>query len=58
MILDELGHIPEVGEVVEWKQFRFEVLDMDGARIDKVLTTIEENEYEDDDISDNKNDNN
>ena len=59
LILDELGHIPEVGEVVEWKQFRFEVLDMDGARIDKVLTTIEENEYEDDDnISDNKNDNN
>ncbi len=59
LILDELGHIPEVGEVVEWKQFRFEVLDMDGARIDKVLTTIEENEYDDDDnISDNKNDNN
>lgn len=59
LILDELGHIPEVGEVVEWKQFRFEVLDMDGARIDKVLTTIEENEYEDDDnISDNKNNNN
>ena len=52
LILDELGHIPEVGEIVEWKQFRFEVLDMDGARIDKVLTTIEE---EDDD---NDNDNN
>ncbi len=46
LILEELGHIPEVGEVVEWKQFRFEVLDMDGARIDKVLTTIKENDEE------------
>lgn len=55
LILDKLCHIPEVGETVEWKQFHFEVLDMDGARIDKILATIEE--YDNDD-NNNKNDNN
>lgn len=40
LILEELNHIPEVGESVAWKGFQFEVVDMDGARIDKILTTL------------------
>lgn len=37
LILDELEHVPESGEVIEWCGFKFEVVDMDGARIDKVI---------------------
>jgi putative hemolysin len=32
-----LGHIPEPGEAVTWNGYRFEVVDMDGKRVDKVL---------------------
>lgn len=37
LILDELEHVPEPGEQVEWSGFNFEVVDMDGPRIDKVI---------------------
>ena len=37
LILDKLGHIPKTGELIEWKGFTIEVVDMDGARIDKIL---------------------
>lgn len=37
LILQLLQHIPASGETVEWNGFTFEVVDMDGARIDKVL---------------------
>lgn len=46
LILDKLEHIPSVGEQVDWKDFHFEVADMDGARIDKVLVTLEEQKEE------------
>lgn len=36
-ILYELEHIPTAGEKLKWKGFRFEIIDMDGHRIDKVL---------------------
>ena len=36
-ILYELKHIPETGETFEWRGFEFEIIDMDGQRIDKVL---------------------
>ncbi|NTS41691.1 HlyC/CorC family transporter [Flavisolibacter sp. BT320] len=36
-ILHELEHIPTAGEKLKWKGFRFEIMDMDGHRIDKVL---------------------
>ncbi len=36
-ILHHLGRIPEAGDVLLWHGLRFEVLDMDGNRIDKVL---------------------
>ena len=48
LILDELEHIPHSGEYLQWECFRLEVVDMDGARIDKVLATMI-------DTSDNKN---
>ncbi len=40
LILDLLQHIPKTGEKVEWRDFTFEIVDMDGARIDKVLVTL------------------
>lgn len=36
-ILHELEHIPRTGEKMEWKDFKFEIMDMDAQRIDKVL---------------------
>jgi putative hemolysin len=36
-LLSELGHIPQPGEASDWRGYRFEVVDMDGRRIDKVL---------------------
>jgi putative hemolysin len=39
-ILHQLRTIPETGESLEWKGFRFEIMDMDGNRIDKVLVTL------------------
>ncbi len=39
LILEQLGHIPQAGESLQWKGFQLEIVDMDGARIDKVLVT-------------------
>ncbi|HEY8389131.1 MAG TPA: hemolysin family protein [Parasegetibacter sp.] len=41
-ILHELEHIPLTGEKLEWKGFKFEIVDMDGHRIDKILVHISE----------------
>lgn len=38
-ILDELERIPQSGDKMEWKGFNFEIIDMDGHRIDKILVT-------------------
>ena len=37
LILAQLGRIPKTGEKLKWKNFVFEIVDMDGARIDKIL---------------------
>lgn len=37
--LDQLGHIPRVGEYFTWSGLRFEIVDMDGHRVDRVLMT-------------------
>ena len=37
MVIEELGHIPEPGEHVTLHGWCFEVVDLDGRRIDKVL---------------------
>ena len=39
LVLSKLGHIPSAGESVKWNNFTFEVADMDGARIDKILAS-------------------
>jgi len=39
MVMAVLGHIPQTGEVFAWQGIRFEVVDLDGARIDKLLIT-------------------
>ncbi len=41
-MLDHLGHVPTAAEHFHWGGMRFEVVDMDGRRIDKVL--IQQNE--------------
>lgn len=38
-ILHELERIPQTGDKMEWNDFAFEIIDMDGHRIDKVLVT-------------------
>ncbi|MDB5277353.1 MAG: HlyC/CorC family transporter [Ferruginibacter sp.] len=40
LILAELNHIPAAGEKVKWYKFNFEIMDMDGQRIDKILVSI------------------
>ncbi len=41
-VLHELEHIPATGESFSWKDFHFEIIDMDGQRIDKILVKISE----------------
>jgi putative hemolysin len=38
-VLEHLGHIPEVGESFTEAGWRYEVIDLDGRRIDKLLVT-------------------
>jgi len=39
MVFEVLENVPTVGEAVDWEGFHFEVADMDGARIDKLIVT-------------------
>jgi putative hemolysin len=39
-ILHRLERIPKAGDKLDWKGFQFEILDMDGHRIDKILVKI------------------
>ena len=39
-ILHELKRIPKPGDTFEWRGFTFEIVDMDGQRIDKVIVNI------------------
>lgn len=39
-ILHELERIPQTGDKMEWRGFEFEIIDMDGHRIDKVLVKV------------------
>ncbi len=43
-ILHHLGRIPATGDVLIWHGLRFEVVDMDGNRIDKVLVQAQPDE--------------
>jgi putative hemolysin len=35
-----MDRIPQAGDHFDWSEYRFEVLDMDGHRVDKVLVTL------------------
>jgi putative hemolysin len=37
MIMLLLGRLPHATDTVEWEGWRFEVVDLDGKRVDKVL---------------------
>jgi putative hemolysin len=37
LAMHQIGAIPAVGQTFAWQGFRFEVVDMDGRRVDKVL---------------------
>lgn len=39
LLLEILERVPKTGEKLSWLVFEFEIVDMDGARIDKVLVT-------------------
>jgi putative hemolysin len=39
MVILLLGRLPRTADVVEWEAWRFEVVDLDGKRIDKVLVS-------------------
>jgi len=38
-VVDKLGHLPTKGDHFTWDETLFEVVDMDGRRVDKVLVT-------------------
>jgi putative hemolysin len=38
-VMMSLGRVPQTADHFEWKGLRFEVIDMDGRRVDKVLVT-------------------
>ena len=41
LVLARLGEVPKTGQRFDWGGYRFEVVDMDGRRIDKVLVSPE-----------------
>lgn len=43
LILNQMGHIPKQGDKTEWHSLRFEVIDMDGVKIDKVMVSRSNN---------------
>lgn len=38
-MLYQLGYIPKPAEIVDWEGFRFEIMDMDGNRIDRIMVS-------------------
>lgn len=53
MVMLLLGRVPATGDYADWSGWRFEVVDMDDKRIDKVLATpLLENETEGESIGD------
>ena len=39
-VIDKLGRLPATGDHFHWENTRFEVVDMDGRRVDKVLIIL------------------
>ena len=43
LIFDNLKHMPKPGEKLHWRNFEIEIVDMDGAKIDKVILKLLDN---------------
>jgi putative hemolysin len=39
LFMAQMGRVPMLGDKFEWQGLHFEVMDMDGHRVDKVLVT-------------------
>ena len=46
MLMLLLGRLPQTGDRVQWEDWSFEIVDIDGKRIDKVIGTRVEREPE------------
>ena len=47
MVMLLLGRLPKISDVVQWDVWQFEVVDLDGKRVDKVLVTrLESSSFE------------
>jgi len=46
-VLHELERIPQTADTFDWRGFHFEIIDMDGQRIDKLLVKISDELKED-----------
>ena len=40
LVFDVLERMPETGDVMEWNKFKFEIVDMDGPKVDRLLVTL------------------
>jgi putative hemolysin len=40
LVMNESRSIPKTGQIIRWMDFEIEVVDMDGARIDKVIVRV------------------
>jgi len=47
-IMSQMGSIPKTGQFFEWEKYRFEVVDMDARRVDRVLVSRIQTEGESD----------
>ena len=47
MVMLLLGRLPRTADVVQWQAWRFEVVDLDGKRVDKVLVSRIDNRESD-----------
>jgi putative hemolysin len=45
-VLQQLGHLPKTGESFVYRDARFEVVDLDGRRIDKVLVQFQKDAFD------------
>ena len=50
-IIERLGRAPRLGDVVEVGRYRFEIIDMDRRRVDRILVTTRKDEELDETLS-------
>jgi len=48
LLLNESRSVPTTGQIITWLNFEMEVVDMDGARIDKILVRLKDKESSND----------